>query len=423
MSLDGTPSISYGTIELANIGGEIDSWIDDVWSNRSIKIFIGDLMWKRQDFYQVFDGIVADVDTPSRDKVVMKISDKLQRLNTSMSDVTLGGTTVNSDKLRPLLFGECHNITPLLADAATEKYMVHDGPIERIIEVRDNGAPVNFTADIATGTFVLNQAAVGTITCSAQGFKPVTYSKNIFRLIPLIVKTYGQADQRLTDADIDLDIFNTLASGAMDDPVGIYLTEKANVLDVCNKLASSLGARLAFDRTGKLYCVKLDLQGIAGGTVVTKDDMQEWSLDISDRPEVVAAVKIGYCKNYTTQTALADGLPPNVSELYGQVWITTTKKDDNVATRYKLFTETSTQETQLIATDSAEREASRRLTLFKTQRKVLKYNGLGYLLLERLGNPQTLVHTRFGLAGGKSGQIISISKDWFNAKVDFEVLI
>lgn len=423
MSLDGVPSISFGTIELANIGGEIDIWLDDVWTNRSIKIFMGDLTWKRQDFYQVFEGIVADVEAPTRERIVMKISDKLQRLNTSMSDVVLGGTTVNSDKLRPLLFGECHNITPLLADAATEKYMVHDGPIERIIEVRDNGAPVSYTADIGTGTFTLNQAAVGTITCSAQGNKPLLYTNNIFKMIPEIVKNYGQINQRLIDADIDLDNFATLATGATNDPVGIYLTEKANVLDVCNKLASSVGARLAFDRLGKLYCVRLDLAGITGGTVITKDDIEEWSLDISDRPSVVAAVKIGYCKNYTTQTALADGLPPNIAELYGQVWITETAKDETVASRYKLFTETDTQETQLLDTESAEREAARRLTLFKTQRKVLRYKGLGYLLLEKLGNPQTLVHTRFGLNTGKAGQIISISKDWFNAKVDFEVLI
>lgn len=423
LSLDGSPSVSFGTIELANIGGEIDSWIDDVWTNRSIKMFIGNLTWSRQDFYQIFDGIVADVDTPSRDKVVMKISDKLQRLNTSVSDVTLGGTTVNSDKLRPLLFGECHNITPLLADAATEKYMVHDGPIERVIEVRDNGAPVNFTADIGTGTFTLNQAAVGTITCSAQGYKPLLYSNNIFQLIVDITKNYGTVGQRLTDDDIDYTNMSAMAASATGSPVGIFLSEKANVLEVCNSLAASVGARLVFDRLGKLYCVKLDLQGVTGGTVITKDDIEEWSLDIADRPEVVAATKIGYCKNYTTQTALADGLPPNIAELYGQVWITTTAKDATVAERYKLYTETTIQETQLLTTASAEQEAARRLTLFKTQRKVLRYKGLGYLLLERLGNPQTLIHNRFGLSAGKAGQVISISKDWFNAKVDFEVLI
>ena len=423
ISLDGSPSISFGTIELANIAGEIDSWIEDVWTNRSIKLFIGDLTWERADFYQIFDGVVADADSTSREKISIKMSDKLQRLNTSLSEVTLGGTTVNSDKLRPLLFGECHNITPLLADTALEEYMVHNGPIERIIEVRDNGINVDFTPDISRGTFRLNQAAVGTITCSAQGYKPLLYTNSAFKLIVSIVKSYGNAQQRLTNADIDQDSFDSIDALTQGSPVGIYLTEKSNVLDVCNKLASSVGGRLAFDRIGRLYCVRLDLAGITGGTEVTYEDMEEWSLDISSRPAVVAAVKVGYCKNYTTQTALADGLPPNIAELYGQEWVTVTAKDEQVANTYRLFTETTTQETQLLTTDSAIAESYRRLQLFKTQRKVIRYNGEGYLLLEKLGDPQTLKHRRFGLENGKTGQIISISKDWFNAKVDFEVLI
>lgn len=422
LSLEGSTGFSYGTIELLNNSGDIDSWLDDVWTNRSIKIYIGDVTWPRADFYPIFDGVVSSVDSPSRDKFTILLSDKSLRLNTTLSEVKLGGTTTNSDKLIPILFGECHNITPLLIDSALEKYQVHNGPIESIIEVRDNGAPVSFTPDILTGTFVLNQAAAGTITCSAQGYKPVFYTNNVSELIQSIVVNYGNVNQKLTVADLDAASLAAFASANIQ-PVGIYITEKANVMDICNKLASSVGARIAFNRQGKLYLVKLDLTGINGGTNITKDDMTFWSLNISQRPSVKAAVKLGYDKNYTVQTSLAAGLPPNHVELFAQDWITTTAKDETVATKYKLFTDPVTEETQLKQTADAVAEANRRLNLFKVQRKVLKYNGMSHLMLEKLGNPQTITHERFGLSGGVSGQIISLTTNWLDAKIDIEVLV
>ena len=422
LQIDGSTSFSSGTIELYNLSGYIDSWLDDVWDNRSIKVYIGDITWSRSDYYKIFDGIVAAVDSPSREVFQMTMSDKSQRLNTTMSEVKLGGSTTNSDKLIPLLFGECYNITPLLIDSTLEKYQVHNGPIERIIEVRDNGAPVNFTADVTTGTFVLNQAATGTITCSAQGYKPVFYSNNVSELIQAIVVNYGNINQKLTTADLDTASLTTFASANMQ-PVGIYITDKANVMDVCNSLATSIGARVAFNRQGLLYLVKLDLTGAAGGTVVTADDIELWSMAITSRPTVVAAVKVGYCKNYTVQTALAAGLPPNHAVLFGQDFITTTASDATVAANYKLFTDPVTEETQLLQTVDAVAEANRRLNLFKVQRKIVQYTGLAYLMLEKLGSFQTVKNKRFGLSAGMAGQIVSLTTDWINARITIGVLI
>lgn len=422
LAIDGATSFSSGTIEFYNISGAIDSWLDDVWNNRAIKVYIGDITWPRTDFYKIFDGVVAFADSSSRDKVTLTMSDKSQRLNTSLSEVKLGGTTANADKLIPILFGECFNITPLLIDPALEKYQVHNGPIERVIEVRDNGAPVSFTANLLNGTFVLNQQAVGTITCSAQGYKPSLYTNNVSQLVQQIVLNYGLASQRLTTADLDLPSLSAFAS-ANPQPVGIYITSSANVMDICNTLATSVGGRVAFNRQGQMYLVKLDLTGITGGTVVTNDDFEQWSLQISDRPTVVAGVKIGYCKNYTVQTALAAGLPPNHAVLFGQDWLTVTATDATVSATYKLFTDPIVEETQLLATLDAQNEAQRRLNLFKVQRKIIQYKGLAYLMLEKLGSAQTVKTSRFGLNNGVAGQIVSLTTDWLNARVTIGVLI
>jgi len=68
-------------------------------------------------------------------------------------------------------------------------------------------------------------------------------------------------------------------------------------------------------------------------------------------------------------------------------------------------------------------ETNRRLTLFSTQRKTLKFTGFYSLIQEELGKSMTIQHPRFGLSSGKTGQIISISKDWMSPQVEFEVIV
>jgi hypothetical protein len=92
------------------------------------------------------------------------LRDKLERLNAPISENKLGvyatsswGTAgqKNQDQMRPIIFGEVFNVTPLLIDPITQEYMVTTGSAtqltgltgegdicERIIEIRDNGIPI-----------------------------------------------------------------------------------------------------------------------------------------------------------------------------------------------------------------------------------------------------------------------------------------
>lgn len=425
LSLDGSVSLSAGSIEFDNTEGKLDSWLTDVWKNRSVKVFIGDELWPRTDFYQIFDGVTAKLDCNSRDKFSLVVSDKLQRLNTTVSDVKLAGTSANADKLIPLLFGEQFNVTPLLTNLGTHEYQVHSGQINFIKEVRDNGIPVAFVPVLTEGKFRLLQQPFGTITCDVQGDAPSgIYTDNVVGIIKRLVKSFGNAQQRFVDADIDVASINAFAA-ANTQPVGLYLTEKANVLECCNKLASSIGARVVMSRIGLMYLVKLDLPQTSAGTLVKADDMYERSLHISQMPEPVAAVQIGYCKNNTIQNSLQTGLPSDQIEMYAQEqeWLTSTQKTQAIADDYKLFTNPDMIETQLMTTVGADAEAIRLKTLWGVQRRVLSYDGMPWLMLEGLGNPQTLQHSRFGLSAGVRGQIIQITSDWLKAKIQIGVLL
>jgi hypothetical protein len=422
LALDGTPSMSYGDIELYNISGEKDTWFNDIWRNRSIKIYMGDVTWTRSQFVMIFNGVVADISTKARDRINLILTDKIQRLNGPITEHLLGGTSQNKDKEIPLCFGECFNVEPLLTDPTVHEYQVHDGAIERVIEVRDNGVPVSYTEYLSTGKFRLNQSPVGQITCSVQGDKYLSYITDIQSIIERIVTGFGTATQRFSTADIDSTLSASFKA-AHAAPVGIYINSRTNVIDVCNQLATSVGARVAMSRSGLLYLVQISVPRTDSGTTVTSADMVERSLSITQLPPVVASMQVGYAKNWYLETNIQTGIPSDHVAMYAQEWLTSTSSNSAVATQYNLFSVPAMEETLLLRGSDATVECARRLALYSTQRKVVGYSGLPQLLLATLGSTQTVKTNRFGLTNGQAGQIISLKTDWLAPSVDVEVLI
>ena len=51
------------------------------------------MRWSRSEFRQVVSGITVGIDSRNRDRVNLKLSDKMQRLNNPVTDVTIGGST------------------------------------------------------------------------------------------------------------------------------------------------------------------------------------------------------------------------------------------------------------------------------------------------------------------------------------------
>jgi hypothetical protein len=424
LSLDGTPSISYGDIEIDNTGGVRDAWLGYVWANRQVRVYMGDPRWARADFRLIFDGVVGDL--LARDAEVLNLSllDKLQRLNQPLSEATLGGATDNKDRLLPLAFGECHNVSPLLTVPSTLTFQYHNGAAERLIEVRDNGAPITtFTSNLAAGTFTLTAAPVGQITADVQGAKPSgTYSNNISTLVQYIVQNYGPSSTRYSSGDLDSASLSAFAS-ANTQPVGLCLTDRANVLQVCQDLAASVGAQVVVTTLGKLRLIQLALP--AGGTpvAVTAQDFDEHSLSVTERPSVQATAKLGWGRNWSVQTSgLATGLPASSADALGQGVLSVTSSDATATSVYKLGTQPEQVDTLLVVESDATTEAARRRDLWKTPRQVYTARYRAHLLLTELGDAITLTHARFGLSGGVTGLVTHIARDWLAGRVTIGVL-
>jgi hypothetical protein len=261
LSLDYSASISFGDVELANNTGALDAWLTYIWKNRSIKIYYGGLPLPgsaptlANDFELVFDGVCDDIDAKSRQTVNIKIRDKLEKLNTPVTEELIGNyykgelvsetVTVNQNRnvLKPLVYGEVHNISPILTDPTELEFMVAAGPVEQIIEVLDNGVPVSFNTVaqsgqpvLPAGSFRLIAPLQGTCTASVQGTAKLVnvasstytdvYSSTVSNTILTLLKFTGKG---LDYADIDAASFASLGSEAC----GIYLNSRTNVLATC----------------------------------------------------------------------------------------------------------------------------------------------------------------------------------------------
>lgn len=435
-------SISYGDIELANTG-EYDSWLSDVWVNKSIKIYIGSMPAPGTasvigDFELIFDGIVEDIDSKNRNQLNLKIRDKLEKLNTSVSETLLGNynpqslvgwTNQYANSLKPLVFGEVHNITPLLVEPALLEYMVNTEAVEQIIEVRDNGIPVAFTTTgtitIPAGSFRLLKSPVGTVTCSVQGVKRTvniagttfssTYTNTASNTIATILKFYGQ---QLAYTEIDSSSFGALGTQA----VGVYVSDRVNVLSLCQEIAKSCGLVLSTSRSGQVKLVDLSIPSSASISI-TESDMFLNTLQISQKVEVVAGVKLGYAKNWTVQNNLLTAIPQEHKDLFATEWLESSQTDATVKTNYSVTIEPALENSYLIDKTQADTVALKKLNLFKVPRKIYTMTCTAKFLSVQVGDAVTLTASRFSLSGGVLGRVISTKPNWLRGTIEIGVLV
>jgi hypothetical protein len=443
LNAEGTISVNFGSLNLVNVYGANDQFLSYVWNRRPVKIYLGDPSWPKTDFVLIFDGLVQELTTNSENELSLLLFDKLQRLNDALTEKTISDSAdtytektksgLPNTVLLPLLFGECFNIQPLFVDngaTATSGYvyMVNDGPIEGVIEVRDTGVPITIqNVNTTKGLITLKTNPAGTITCSVQGNNTGGYSNTIAGIITKIVKNYGNSNTRFTDSEIDFSGFTNTS------PVGIYCSDRLNTLEVCNALAKSVRANLicpsvsvGTDRetisSSKLKLVELK---VPTGTPVynlTDDYMVLGSLTINQLFPVKPSIKLGYCKNYTIQQTVAAGINPDNSN-FDQEYLTVTSIDSTYATLYRDNGSIREENTLLLRESDATTEAAKRLALWQTQRMLITATYLPQFIFVQLGDIVTIQSNRFNLQAGKTGVVYTISRDWITGLVQIGVLV
>lgn len=408
----------WGDLLLTNENGERDAWLTDGWDGRRLKMYLGDPDWTKSDFRLILDGVTADIASPARDRVSLKISDKSWMLNVPAQATLMTGGTANADQPQPLCYGPCFNVEPVLEDAATHRYRVHDGAINDITDVRDSGVSVAYTKDLANGRFTLTAAPAGRITCDPQGAKPGgVYLTKCADIVQQLVIAHSQ----LTTNDIDTANF-TAFNATCPQTLNLYVRDRENLIDLIDPLVTSVGGFWTFSRGGALQLERLAAPTGSAAIALTADDIRAKMLSIVRRELPIATLRLGYQKNWTVQT---DGLAGAVSEanraLYGAPYLVATAADAGLFTAYKLAQQPDVRETLIALAADAATEVARLQSLYGVVRTT--YSAAGYVApyTVSLGNEASLTHPRFGFAAGLDAIVVGLVEEVTRNRVTLDI--
>jgi hypothetical protein len=344
----------------------------------------------------------------------------------NITNLTIAGTAY------PPITGRQINIS-YVKGTGGPVYKITDGInspyLNEIIEARDKAAPIEInTSRISAGEFMLKYNLFGTITCSARSAAAADCT--VPKLISYIVKNYGT--NKLTDSDLQLD---SISADKADYKAGIYVTERTNILEVCNQLARSINCGLYYSSitvtntgevtNGKLKLIELKAPSTVVGAVELNDSlMLEGTLQIVESFQVKPSIKLAYCKNYTIQAQdLALALNPAHGNIYKDEYWYVEAKDTSTISLYSDTGEVKEEITHLLLTSDAQLEAASRLDLWKVPRQLITATYLPHLIFTQLGDIVTIKSTRFGLSSGKPGLVYSINRNWITGFTEIGVLV
>ena len=349
-------AFGVGDIDLVN-DGSLDVWLNDAWDGRGLSLLIGDPTWARDDFRQIASLVTESFEVVNNNKMRLRVRDKREKLNiNTQNNYYTSGEAFG--KPIPLTVGQVFNLTPVLINASTHQYQVHDGQINAITDVRDNGVSVSFTANLSAGTFVLSSQPSGVITCDVQGAKPSgTYLTKTADIVEYLSKR-----EALVTADIDaasIASFNTTVPYA----VGFYIASRQNLISVIDKLMNSVGAYWLFNRAGKMVLWQLNNLTNSPSAYFDADDVLDNTFKFVSSNLPYARAAIGYQKNFTRQTNLAGSVNEANRNLYQGDNLISTADNSSIITAHPLAVKPEPLDTLITTLTNANTESARVLAL------------------------------------------------------------
>ncbi len=408
-------STSFGDIKIENCDKLKDIWLTYAWAGRKVSIFLGDKTWARSDFRLMINGFIDSFEASDEKTLTLKIRGLEYQLDVPISKNLL--TTGNDkDKPKPLSFGSIYNASPVLVDAPTHKWMVHDGTINNIV-AKDNGAVLTIT-QTGDGTFTLTTGGTSNLTTDIQGYKPagVAYLTTTVNIVKYILTTYTG----LTSGDLDTASFTALNS-LCSQLVGIYTRNGAKVVDVVNELLSSIGAFHTRSITGKIVLRRFDVPTESPVLYLNSDTDMAKTFKIEQILPPVYRVSVGYNRNYSVLQTVAGALADDVKSNLQQEWRVATATNSAILTAYPLAGVADQYGTCLQIQADAAAESSRLLALHGVQRIVYSIDASFSAFNLQLGDTINLKANRYGFDAGKNCVVVGIDYQLSKNKVKLKL--
>lgn len=377
--------------------GELTLFLDDelmqlintaVFGGQQVRLYCGDASWALAEFGQILVGQIEQLDAVSYDTAKLTFKDRaaiFERL-IQQSTITAGP---NAGKPVPLCYGECFNVSPVLLNPVTKQYQVHSGPVSAITAVRENGQPIPFTANLANGTFTLQNNAQGRVTADVLG--------------AVVAGSYlTTADQLLQHIIVNMmGLAAPIGTALPTYTLGLYIDKDRSVASVLDEIAASVGAAWFFNRLNQV--VKSHFNGALTPTdTLTPDDIEDDTLLPVRRITPAQSITVGYKRNWTPQ---ADGLAgvireqnPELATLYEKAESLVVAENGGIAAQYPDAADINVS--TLIATAAAaQTEANRRLALASIPRTVFELSAFAAPFAMQLGQSISINYPQYFTAG------------------------
>jgi len=388
VALFGKTDTSTGAIEFF-LHPSLESLINNAdFAGQTIKVFIGDPTWPRDNFIEKFIGLSKSIDPIDDNRARITFSDYSATLTTPvLTNLVSSGT--NKDVFKPRCFGQCFNIEPVLLDAVTRIYQINDGAIQAVSQVRESGfiiASTNYIVNLTAGTITINKNVTGRLTLDCQGHVEAgVYLSTAEQIINYLLGLANQSNA------LDSNVLPTYT-------LGLYIKKQRNIDDCIDELCKSVGGNWYFDALSQFRVQHYTGVSVTSTSNVNSGQIKQASLRIKQRFAAVKQLTLGYQKNFTPQ---AEGLAAAITENSPELAALFQNKESVVNGTNNIVNSSAAINSEistLIANlNDAQTELNRRLMLIKVPRTI--YECETTLKTHTQGETTTVTYPKYFLAG------------------------
>ncbi|MCP4165899.1 MAG: hypothetical protein GY759_08400 [Chloroflexi bacterium] len=409
-AFSGRSFVAFGVLTFDNSDGDLDGWIDDSFAGREVLVKLGDPSWDIADFRTVISGISDRLIISSDSALELIIRDKQRLLDRPIQD-SLIASGENEGNVLPLCYGQVKNIAPVLIDDTTHEYQVHEGSIEAISAVYENGVATSLTVknDLSNGKFTLSAKPEGALTCDVQGDNSGGYTADLADIVERLVTR--------EIASVDATAKAAFASAVSYD-CGLYISERANLLDVLDSLL--FGWFYGFNRDGEFI---MSVLAEPTGSIADIDSLETYgSIEVTKADVPSWRQRIGYNRNWTVMDDPDETVAEAHRAYLASEFANVAKYEDaTVQTEHLTAQDPDVKGSILCLEADGITEATRLQGLYGSQRFMYRVQAFTAPYQITIGDTVTLSDHRYGLSAGVDCVVIGITELLLDNKIELEL--
>lgn len=378
------------------------------------------------------------------------------------------GTADLRDRARPLAFGRCYQVPPVLVDPSYLVYQVHDGVIAGIDGVYDAGVALGEPAVTIAGghaglvetplqpgtwasapnygllrlasppagqvTVDLRGAIVSTVPGPEEAWSDETlwsdgtgwcddypgpgYVETIAGIVTALLARGGVTRDRIDVGSLaDLDVIRPWPCGVFFGP-----DDRPTVEEAIDRLCRPLGVVASADRTGRYRVTAIELSAVPTPRVITADRILGLAGLLVPYRVPPSAWLIAYQRHWATQSEgeIAGAVEPDRRAELSREWRTVRVEAPAAAAMHPTARAVGPLETPLATEDGARALGAALAALYSPGRSLYRVQVRG-LAVGELGDTVRVVHPRLGLDAGRDMVIVGSRLDLGSLTTELQV--